>query len=120
MKRKQNRAGKELKRKGIRLRVAQKTSIRKVVIASSIFGVLAASFIYFNFFNNSASHAETVQPSYRPTYTTVDVDVPVRLLIKPDANARAMVNSNYKTDTSFTAKKLSRGQAISAEQYMAD
>jgi len=105
---------------GMKLRVTQKTSIRKVVVAASIVGVLAVSFIYLNFFNSDTTHAEIANPTYRATYTTTDVSVPARLLVKPDAQARTMMNSDYKNDTAFVAKKRGRGQTIAADQYIVD
>lgn len=120
MKHTQSRNGKSEKRKGMRLRVAQKTSIRKTVVVSSILAMMVCSFIYFNFFNNSSSHAETGQTAYHPTYTTTDINVPVRLLIIPDANDRSAGNINYKNDTAHIAKKQSRGELINPKRYSAD
>ena len=108
------------KKRGIRMRTAQKQSINYAVVSASVIVMLTGAFIYFNFFNSSSSHAENSLTAYHPTYTTTDAAVPVRLLIKPDNNARALSNANYKNDTAYVAKPLGRGQSIDANQYVTE
>lgn len=109
-----------LSKKRMSLRLTQKTSMRGVVAATSISFALIGSFMYFNFFYNSKSNAETVQKSYRATYTTVDMNVPERLLLKEDVNARSVSGGSYKNDSLTENRKLSRGNVIVESRYITD
>lgn len=104
----------------LKVRTMQKISLRKVAVATTALTILVSSFIYFNFFNNQSSRAENATIAIHPDYSTSDVTITERLLVKPGANERRIASGNYKTDTAFIQKKISRGQPILASQYIAD
>ena len=108
----------KISRRTLSMRITQKPRMNYVKVGASVFGVLLGAFIYFNFSHSAVSRAENALSAYHPTYTTVDMVVPVRLLLKPDAIARGI--SNYKNDTGYVAKKFGRGEIISVDRYIAD
>jgi hypothetical protein len=105
--------------KKVALRTSQKQRLR-YVIAGSMIAFSAMIFIYMNFSQNEESNAAEVS-EYKPTYRTTDIDVPVRLLLKPDAEAR-MPSEGYnpKTDSSAQSVRLGRSMEIKNERYISE
>ncbi len=118
---KNSKSGKLKARRGpyLELRVNQKQSLRYVPLAISLFAVLLGVFAYFNFYSVT-TRAESVQPKYRPTYTTTDINVPVRLLIKSEKVNTKDTNSKNNISTVSSIKKEGRGQIIADEILLSE
>ncbi len=118
---KNSKSGKLKARRGpyLELRVTQKQSLRYVPLAISLFAVLLGVFVYFNFYSVT-TRAESVQPKYRPTYTSTDINVPVRLLIKSEkinTNSTKLKNNNSNVSP---INKVGRGQIIADEILLSE
>lgn len=118
MKSNRNRKSKGSTRMIMSLRLTQKQNMRYVVMGASIVSLLAVLTFYFTFFNNDSIHAENLQSKNFPTYTSTELIIPARLLLKPAANAKTFAGTNYKNDTNYIAHKDGRGQIISIDQYI--
>ncbi len=69
------------KRLKLEPRTTQKLTMRYKVIASSILGMMAVSFIYLNFSQSEVSKADDKNKDNKITYRTTDIVVPQRMLL---------------------------------------
>jgi hypothetical protein len=105
--------------KRVALRTSQKQKLRYAV-AGSVIALSAMLFIYINISQHETSNA-TEASAYKPTYRTTDVNVPVRLLLKPDAEMRMPANGyTPKTDSSVHTARFGRSMEIKNERYISE
>jgi hypothetical protein len=105
--------------KKIALRTSQKQRLRYVAAGSAI-ALSLMLFIYINISQHETSNAAETT-AFKPTYRTTDINVPVRLLLKPDAASRMPANGcNPKTDSSAHAARFGRSMEIKNERYISE
>ena len=61
-------------------RVTQKHTMRRIVVAGSLFSLMIGSIIYFNFSNNTNSFANKNKEEFQSNLRTTSIEVPTRLL----------------------------------------
>jgi len=74
-------------------RVTQKHTMRRIIVAGSLFSLMIALLIYFNFSNNTDSFANKNKSDFQSNLRTTSIEVPCRLLRSEQTSQR--INNNH-------------------------
>jgi hypothetical protein len=92
-------------------RNTQKTTLRKVVVGSSIFALVLGIFVYLNFSQSDSSMANDISEKVdEVNYRTVATSIPHRLLRSPEITDQ--LNGSDEKPTSGSKKFLTRSQDL--------